>query len=391
MATPMYKQPQLIRLIVGFFFQSIPGAMLSPLLSLGLAAQHVDALLIGALASTASVAYMIALPNTPLLIRRLGEERTFRLALVLSAVSILGLVVSDSPVLWVGFFALLGFSAGLRFTLAESWLPAFATPETRGRSVGFFQSGLGAALFVGAGLLLVLGVAGFAPRLIIIGAEMVALSILWPLKAPAHPMLGADVRNERGHVVRQLLAMGPLVLGAALLGGLFESGLSIALPLYGLVVGMSPGLAAGLVTAMGLGRLAQCVFGALTDRFDWQRIVFGATVLLAVSALLLPLALWWSWVLMPLGIVWGCAGGGLYTLATIRNSAYWRGPRLVSASVMTQGAYMVGEALGPTLGGLALDLSPSLGLVVLVASAGMVGLLTLLFTPREAVRLVEAG
>jgi MFS family permease len=386
MAMRTTENRQLWRFLIGFFFQTIPGAMLIPMITLGLAARGVEATLIGALATVASVAYIIALPSASTLIQRLGGQTTFRIALVVSALATAGLTMSDWPSLWVALYAALGFAAGLRYTIAESWVPALAPPEARGRAVALFQTSVGAASFVGAGALLVVGISGAGPRLLIWATCLIGLALLWAQRAPESTVIvqGPRLAASWGGLGGTLAQVGPLVLGAALLGGLFESGLSVVLPLHGLAIGLSPTLVAGLATALGLGSLAQYPFGALADRYPWQHVVLGSTALIGLSALLLPLAQAWPWLLFGLGIVWGSVGGGLYTLATIRNGERLRGAQLVSASVVTQFAYMLSDALGPAVGGLALDLSPQYGLPVLVGGAGLLGLAAMLGVARHS-------
>jgi len=383
------EKTQMLRFLVGFFVQTIPGVMLTPMLALSMAARGVDAALIGALVAVGSLAYMAALPAAPVLLRRLGERRTFRLALVTCALSTIGLTLSDSPALWAALLALSGLAAGLRYTVAESWVPALASDETRGQSVALFQTSIGAGFFVGSGMLMLVGIHGLAPRAVILATTLAAVALLWPMRAPAPAAALPTPTRARAGLRGAVAQVGPLVLGAALLGGLFESGLSVALPLYGLVAGLSPTLAAGLVTAMGLGSLAQYPFGYLADRLPWTRVVLGAAGLIVASALLMPLAQAWPALLLLLGLIWGSAGGGLYTLATIRNGELWRGSQLVGASIVTQLAYMIGDAVGPALGGLAIDLAPQLGLPALVAGAGITILAVMLWTVQR--QTVDGG
>ncbi|NTU83292.1 MAG: MFS transporter, partial [Chloroflexales bacterium] len=270
-------------------------------------------------------------------------------------------------------------------TIAESWVPALASAETRGRALALYQTTVGASAFLGSGLLLLTGIGGAAPRVIAVVAAMIGAALLWSQQAPASAADPGAGRARGG--LRGLLAqVGPLVLGAALLGGLFEAGLAVALPLFGLALGAGPAMAAGLVTALGLGSLAQYPFGALADRLPWPRVMVGTAALLAASALLMPLAHRWPWLLLALGVVWGSAGGGLYTLAAIRNGALWRGHQLVGVSVVTQFSYMIGEAAGPAMGGLAIDLSPAYGLPALVAGAAALGLAAMLGATRAPAR-----
>jgi MFS family permease len=378
------EDAQLWRLLAGFFLATAPAVMATPMIALGLAARGVDAALIGALAAVGSVAYMVALPATPALMARIGATATFRLALVAGTTALAGLAATDAPALWVALFALAGLAAGLRYTVAESWVPALAAPAARGRAMALFQTAVGAAAFVGAGLLMLTGVEGPAPRAVILALAAASLVVLWGLRAPAvaEPAPAAAPDQGGGGLRGALAQVGPLVLAAALLGGLFESGLTVALPLYGLEMGLSTALAAGLVTATGLGSLAQFPFGYLADRLPWPRVVVGAAAVIAASATLLPLAQGWPAILLGLGVLWGAVGGGLYTLASIRNGELWRGPDLVRASVVTQFAYMLGEAGGPALGGLALDLAPRYGLPGLVAGAGLVILGAMLWAGR---------
>ncbi len=376
------------RFLLGFFFQTIPAAILTPLLTLTLAERGVEAWIIGSLVAVGSISYMLALAATPGLVRRYGQQLVFRAALALGALALAGLALFEHPLLLAGGFALAGFTAGLRFTLAESWAPALATPETRGRVMALFQTSIGAALFVGAGSLLVTGIHGPASRVLALATGLAGLALLWPMRAPA----GAREAPLKAGLRGALAQVGPLALGMALLGGLFESGLSVALPLYGLQVGFGSTLATAIVTAMGLGSLAQYPFGALADRWPWRQVIVGTTAVIALSALLLPLAQGAPWLLLLLGVVWGSAGGGLYTLATIRNSARLRGGRLITASAVTQFAYMIGDASGPAIGGVAIDLAPGFGLPALVIGAGLLGLGLILSVTESGQRsLPSAG
>jgi MFS family permease len=375
----LQHHPALARFLAGFFLQTAASAILLPLLTLSMAARGVDALLIGALATAGSLAYMAALPLAPAVIARLGERTAFRATLAVGGLSTLGLAASASPALWAVLFAIAGLAAGLRYTLAESWVPGLVAPALRGRAMALFQTSLGAAFFAGSGALLLAGGGGPWPRAIVAALTLLATAVLWPMQAPAVE----PAATPAGLGARGLLAqVGPLVLGAALLGGLFESGLTVALPLYGMASGLSPALAAALVTALGLGSLAQYPFGYLADRLPWSRVVLGSAAMIVASAPLLPLAGRWPGLLLVLGVLWGSAGGGLYTLATIRNGELWRGPQLVGASVVTQFAYMVGDAAGPALGGLALDLAPRLGLPALVSGAGVAILAVMLWAEQ---------
>lgn len=389
---------QLWLFLTGFFLQAVPGAMLVPLITLSMAARGVDAALIGALATLGSLAYIAALPAAPALIARLGAAPTQRLALALRAAAVLGLAATDAPALVVILYAAMGFSAGVTYTIAETWVPALAGPAHSGRALALYQTIVGASAFLGAGLVLLAGVEGPAPRALAAAAILLGLAVLWRVEAPPAQAeeRPASARARGGSspwaTLRGLAAQaGPAVLAAALMGGAFEAGLAVALPLYGLAAGGGTSLAAGLATALGLGSLLQYPFGALADRWPWSRVALGTAGAIAASALVLPLAVGWPWLLLPLGVVWGGAGGGLYTLATIHNAARYRGQALVGASVVSQLAYMVGEAAGPATSGLAIDLWPRHGLPALVGGVALLGLLAMRRATRSHAQWPEGA
>lgn len=364
------NQRRLWRFIIGFCIDSIPGALLATLLTLRLAERGYGAAWIGAFATAPSLTYMGALLFIRPLLRRIGLRHAFRATLIVNALATLAILMIDQPELWLICAAIAGFAAGVRYTVAESWVPALAAPEQRGRAVAWFQTMLGASFLAGTGLLLLTGMQGFWLLFVTGGIIATGLLLLWPIDGPA-----GSPADETVHIAGSGLRMtGIAVLAAALLGGLFEAGIATAVPLYTLSLGFDTTMATWAVTAIGLGSLAQYPFGALADRFAWQRIVTGTAALIAISALLLPLTASWPWLLGLLGFVWGSAGGGLYTLATIRNGARWQGSLLIGASTVTQFAYMIGSATGPAISGVALDLSPQYGLAALVATLGLLGL-----------------
>jgi MFS family permease len=345
--------------------------------------------MIGALATLSAISYIAALGSMPILLRRLGDRGALRASLITSAVALTGIVLTPWPWLWALLSVLLGFATGVRFTVAESWVPGFVTPGSRGQAVALFQTVVGAAGFAGSGVLLIASTGGPLLQAIVVTTAIAALVVLWSRRPPWRGDLAeasspiSDTADTRAPGVwAATILVGPSVLVAAALGGMIESGMWVALPLYGLASGAGPELATAAIAAMGLGSFAQYPFGALADRFPWRQVALGAAALIAASALLLPLVSSWPLILLGLGLVWGSAGGGLYTLATIHNSTMLRSRQLIGASAVTQLAYMLGDVAGPTLGGLAIDIAPRYGLVALVAVVGLVGLCVLLSVSR---------
>jgi MFS family permease len=385
------NQRTLWQFLIGFGIESIPGSLIYTLLTLRLAEQGMDATWIGIFATIPSLTYMVSLFVMPAMLRRFGEQATFRAAVVASALTAIGFLVIDSFALWVVLTAISGWAASVRFTIAESWIPALTPADQRGRAMAWFQTLVGASFFIGTGLLLITGIYGWMPLAVVVLTALAGSAMLWPIPAPQASAEVLQQPQGSSAVGTSLRLAGLVVLTAALLGGLFESGITTAVPLYGLDLGFDATMATWLVTAIGLGSLAQYPFGALADRFAWKYVVIGTTIMIALSSLLLQFVPSMPWLLWVLGFVWGSAGGGLYTLATIRNGLHLQGQQLTSASTMTQLAYMIGSAVGPTISGLALDLAPSYGLATIVAVLGVLGLVVIVVGSLPVVRPANAA
>ena len=380
-----FGRNRLWRLYAGYFFDAVSANALVPLMALCMAARNVEPAMIGAVAAVLPLAYIAALMVTGRLVGHFGGRAVYGAALVLGIIAAVSFTLVTSLVAWAWFGALAGFAGGMRYIIAESLVPAFAPAEARGRAMATFQSIVGAAMFVSSGLLMTVQLSPALPFLLAAALLVVAMGLLWTLEMP---VADAPVRTRnRWRVIGQV---GPLVLIAAFLSGLFEAGTSTALPMYGVVTGLSATLAAALVTMIGLGSFFQYPFGMLADRFPLPRVIVGTAIITVFGALLLPLAHTTPLLLWGLSFLWGSLGGGLYTLASIQLGGTFRGPQLVSASSVAQFAYTIGSVVGPALGGVALDISPDFGVAAIFAGVGMIGLAgMLLLTRRESYGKVQ--
>ena len=77
-----------------------------------------------------------------------------------------------------------------------------------------------------------------------------------------------------------------------------------------------------------------------------------------------------AWVV---AVLWGGAGGGLYTVAMIDIGHRHQGVALVSATSVLVMSYTFGGMMAPALGGAALQWSPQWGFPALLATWAAVG------------------
>jgi MFS family permease len=161
---------------------------------------------------------------------------------------------------------------------------------------------------------------------------------------------------------------------AAFLGGLFENGTHTAGTLIALSEGWSGRSAVSLAGVMAAGSyFIQRPLGRLADRRGSSGIVRWALVVLAVSLFALPWAAGRPWLLWALALIWGSASGSLYTLAMTGTAQQLPSRQIAAATTVMVLGYTVGSALGPILGGLAVDAASLKGVAGIFGTLAALG------------------
>lgn len=385
MASAANRRRADLRLLIAATFLGItPGYMIPVLATVELAERGVGTTVVGLFGATSWAAILVASPFTAAIARRLGPRRAYLLATAALLPVVAGFALTDAVPAWFAFAGIWGASTAVRWVVGESWAVELAPPEQRGHAVGLFETAVGAATFAGPALVGLAGAGGTVPFLMAAVLLLASLLFLPPVRPP--DASGAEGSTERASSTREaILVAMPTMLVASMASGVFESATTSLLPAYGIAIGLSAALAVSLVTALGLGSfLLQYPVGRLADRAGTTPLLVGAMGSVLVGALVLALAASDGWVLWALAFIWGGAGGALYTLAFINAGQAFAGPRLVSATAALVAAYTLGGAVGPAVGGLALDLSPRYGLPTLFAAVAALGALAILAGPVVA-------
>jgi MFS family permease len=155
---------------------------------------------------------------------------------------------------------------------------------------------------------------------------------------------------------------------AGFVGGFFEMGLSSVLPIYGLSLGLPAGEAALLLSLSGLGgTLCAIPAGMVADRFASPTLgrrrlmVLLAGLLFLSGAIVLAVgqanALVWL-----VALLWGSAGGTLYTLTMLDIGSRETGITLVNSTAVLVLTYTLGALVASSAAGWMLDWSPKAGL-----------------------------
>ncbi len=343
-----------------------------------------SALLAGLIVAASWLGILLVSPWTQAVVHRLGERPALWAACFLSTLSITGLALTDPGLGWIPWMLLEGVSAGVRWVLAEAMVADRAPSGSKGRLVGWFEAVVGMTFFGGPALLAILGPA--RPDIpwvaLALAAAGLALSLSVPAsKARAEADADSPPLSTGASGLWACTCAYPLLPAIGFVGGFFEAGVSSLLPLLGTTLGMGSVQASWLMAASGIASaLAMVPIGKLADR---QVLVSGAvgqqghTIRLKLmrhcalacllSALLMPFTGAWPWLAFAMAMVWGSAGGSLYTLAMI-DLGEAASHRLIQKTCVLVMAYTLGGMVGPLVSGATLAWAPQHGLGLTLAA-----------------------
>lgn len=337
--------------------------MLSPLLLLMLNQGGVSNTVAGLFAATTWLGIFIITPFASGLVRAIGRRRALWLASGLPLFTVCGFLLTRSLPVWFVLELLASVAGGLRWVLAESFIAEFAPPQYRGRLIGAYSTLIGLTMVIGPALVAWLGVD--SPHALWAVLAMLVLGLLWTLLIPQPPQAhDADNASVGLRGLWQAITAHPVVMLAGFIAGFFELGLGSVLPLYGRGWGFTAGAAALLLSVSGIGGTVFAMpAGMLADRLSdpvrgrhrlmlW--LAFGLTVASA-TGFVVPI---WPALVWPMALVWGAAGGTLYTLTMLDIGSRERGITLVNSTSVLVLTYTLGALVASSSAGALLDWSP---------------------------------
>jgi MFS family permease len=362
-ATPQ-RHRSLAAAIVSVAIFGITVGFSGPLFSLTLEARGAEASLTGLNAAVSYLGVVLGPLWAPRLVRRFGIRPFLAACLALDIVFFPAMKVFPSLGAWFVLRFLLGVVGSSLFTTAEAWINLLAGERRRGRVIGAYMATLSGGFALGPLLLALTGIAGWTPY--VVTAGITALAAL-PLLGAGR--LAAGLGREPAAGALKIFARAPFIVLAVGFYGVFESTAFALIPVWGVRIGLARPMAAALLSAMGLGAIAlQLPIGWLSDKLARPavlRLCGAAGLAGAVSVALLaaagPLPLFVAMLL------WGGLAAGIYPVALAMAGTRFRGAELVSANAAVIIAYGAGSLIGPTLGGVAMDLWNPHGLLAAFA------------------------
>lgn len=349
---------------------AIAFALIIPLAVITLADRGYSTVAIGVFAMLPYGLLVLAMPLTAQMRRWLGRGATLRLSLGLGLVQMAGFVVTDSYVFWCLFAAIGGLKAAILWGLNDTLIAENAPPDRVGHVAGLYQTLLAGALMLGPALPVTFGL-DFRTGSVVALALMVAAYA--PVVTLSPRVFDHGANTDAGTSVLPMIFAAPGLIGAALLGGLFESGVSAMAALHALDLGYAGTTAALVVTVIAGGSLlVQYPLGRLADRVPLRPLLLGSGLVLFLTSALLPLTATLPSLIWGIVAIWGAIGGGLYTLIMVHIAGTYRGTGVAAATIAAMMAYTFGGLIGPGLGGVAMDMSADYGLTALLLALSLV-------------------
>jgi MFS family permease len=347
--------------------------------------------LTGVMMSAYFAGFLVGSTLAPKLVARVGHVRVFAALASLASTVILIHALFVNPLTWTLMRLASGFCFAGLYVVAESWLNAASTNETRGQLLSIYMVVVLVGMTLGQVLLNLAHPSGV--ELFILISILVSLALI--------PMLLSMVRMPRhdspaAHVgLRELYRVSPTgVVGifATMMaqGACFGMG-----AVYASAVGLSVGEISLFMSLILVGgALLQWPIGRLSDAFDRRQVLTLVTLAAGVAALLAGLAIDGP---RPafFALVWLFGGMHLpmYALCIAYTNDYLRPEQIVEASGALVLAGGLGASFGPVIVALAMaGFGPHAFFVWIAIIHGAIGLFALYrMTRRAAPPLAEQG
>ncbi len=342
-------------------------AGVQPLAVTVMEAQGLGATTIGLLSALIFGGVLVLAPFQPALVERFGALRTYQAGKALATLGFVGCAWATLPWLWAISLLLLGFGGALTWPLTDTLIATEAPTGKKGAWLGLFQSGMGLAFALGP---FVSAALQSWPKAVFLGAAIICGLSSLPLIGGKLPTPVEEDDTPSWEVWRN--ATGLAIV--AFLGGLFENGTHTVGTLVALALGWSGAASVALPGVIAAGSFAiQYPLGRIADKRGTRGVLLAGLTGLALSLAAMPLVGHWSPLLWVLGFIWGSAGGCLYTLAMTGSAQVFPERQIASVTTLMVLGYTVGSAIGPVLGGVAVDASPLWGVALVFGPLALIG------------------
>jgi MFS family permease len=339
-----------------------------PLIALSLSRLGYSSFAIGAVTAASLIAVILCGPFYPPVIVRLGLKRCIVAGIIVAAALLLLMPLWPSVPVWLVLRFLAGCALGLVWIASEVWMNSASSSESRGTVMGVYGTVFSIGIVAGPVLLEFTGTQGATPFAVGAGCLILTLVPMMVLRAAAHT---AQAFTPLGGLSGALHA-APIVMVAALVAGLVESADLTLLPLYGMQSGLDEKAALLLVAVFMVGNVVlQVPIGLLADRYGRRTLLAFCALASCIGPLLLQRSLGTPLLLWPLLFIWGGTLYAFYSQGVALLGEAFAVEDLPSANTLFVMVYCLGGVIGPSAGGLVMDVWPLRGLPLMLSGAAM--------------------
>jgi MFS family permease len=333
----------------------------------------VSTLWIGLVASSYAGGFLLGAQLAPREIGRIGHIRSVSAFGACAAVAAALLSLSTAIPWWLVVQFGLGVAVAMLMATGESWI-ADAAPEAQRGSIVSVYMVVGKLGYLTGPLLVQALPQGAVYGFLLIVALMAACLVPVAATDRSPP----EVSSTQAMGPRQLWARAPAAAITALVSGLCGAAV---LQLYSVYISaIRPGDAVSFAALFNAALIAGSVLlqwpaGLLSDRTDRRLVIGGLGAVAGLASLGLASfgAMVPSWLLLGGAALWGAGAMSIYAVA-VAHAADRAGPG--EGAAMMSGVILVwafGMMVGPTFGGVVMDLAGPSGLFAITAIA-LIGL-----------------
>lgn len=331
--------------------------------------EEFSAPVVGLAGSVHYLGFLVGAFLVPRLVASVGHIRVYAALASAAAVSVLVFPFAVNAPTWVTTRLGFGLCISGMYIVAESWLSAVSTNQTRGRLLAVYLVTANVGVAVGQWVFSATGATSALP--FAIGSALMSLSLI-PLSLSRSPAPALPPPMARPPV-REVLRVAPLGPATSIVSGI---GVSLAMgigPTYGVVSGFSVDrIAVLMAVAMIGGVVLQWPVGAASDRLSRRRVIL--VISLAATAMAVAGAFVRADSVAVL-VVFGAFTAlsfPLYSLAISHVNDEIDPQLRVPASAVLVMSYGIGSVIGPVVGGVAIQrIGPVSFWWLLAASTGL--------------------
>ncbi len=355
----------LIAIIAAATIMAVSLSLSIPLVSLNLERWGYGSDVIGLMGSLPALAFLFISPVLPALTRFFGSGVMLWSSLLLGAVSIWALSLSDNIYFWFFLRLMIGMSMAVLFMISETWLNKIADEKSRGRTVAIYVSSLTLGFAFGPILINFIGAEGSLP--FVISALIVLCGGLAFL--PVGNQF-PDLGEKGSYSIFSFVKIAPMISAATILVAFFDGSVLTLLPVYGIKNGQLLETSVLMTSALLAGNvLLQVPIGWLADKFDRTRVILGCGIVGVLGALILPFVVLEPYLLWPLLVIWGGGVVGTYTIALVVMGQVFKGGDLITATAAVNMLWGLGGLFGPAIAGTAMEVYEPHGMPLTFAAA----------------------